>query len=194
MLKKVLFVKMFAVSLLFLYGCATVMTGAGPRETSYEDGESFPGKQTGYTYNVEKHEGRFMVYKIPQCEEMKEKIKLTRKKPRGVVFGIIEVPFFGLGVADMVVAGLVSKNSEVRTIDKNVPTGRSVSCGSKIPAPGEKLTVTIPELKITKTVVSDKDGIINLEEHLKRADGNDLMVKMCLEADKSCYWDFAHEE
>lgn len=193
MLKKVLFVKMFAVSVLFLYGCASVMTMIAPTQTTYEDGSIFPGKQTGYTYNVEKHEGRFIVYKVPQCEELKEKIKLTRKKPRGVVFGIIEVPFFGLGVADMVVAGLISKDSEIRTIQKNVTTGKTTACGSKIPAPGEKLIVDIPELKISKTVVTDKNGIINLEEHLKREDGNDLMVKMCLEADKSCYWDFTQE-
>lgn len=192
MLKRVLLLKMFAVSVLFFYGCASIITMAGPTETKKEDGSFFVGKQGGYTYNVEKHEDRFVVYKLPQCREMKEVVMLTRKKPRGVFFGILEIPLFGLGVADMVTAGMISKNSEVRTIYESKETGKDIPCGSKIPAPGEKLVVDIPELKISKTVVSDDNGIINLEEYLKGSSG-DLMVKLCLQADKSCYWDFVHE-
>lgn len=192
MLKRVLLLKMFAVSALFFYGCASIMTLAAPNQTSYEDGAVFAGAQTSYTYNVEKHEGRFVVYKVPQCKEMQEKVKLIRKKPRGVFFGILEVPLFGLGVADMVTAGLISKSSEVRTLHESVETKKTVSCGSKIPAPGEKLIVDIPELKVSKAVITDMNGIINLEEYLKEGSG-DLMVKLCLDADKSCYWDFVHE-
>lgn len=192
MLKRVLLLKLFAVSALFFYGCASVMTLAGPTQTTYEDGSVFVGAQTSFTYNVEKHEGRFVVYKVPQCKEMKERVMLTRKKPRGVFFGILEVPLFGLGVADMVTAGLISKSSEVRTIYESAETKRTVSCGSKIPAPGERLVVDIPELKVSKIVETDKNGIINLEDFLKE-DSGDLMVKLCLEADKSCYWDFVHE-
>lgn len=192
MFKRIVLLKMFAVSVLFFYGCASIITLAGPTETKKEDGSTFVGKQSGFTYNVEKHEGRFVVYKLPQCREMKEVVMLTRKKPRGVFFGIVEIPLFGLGVADMVTAGLISKQSEVRTIFESKETGKDVPCGSKIPAPGEKIVVDIPELKVSKTVVTDDNGIVNLEEYLKEGSG-ELMVKLCLQADKSCYWDFAHE-
>jgi len=147
-------------------GCASVLTQMGPLKSELKDGEKSIGEMARYSYSARVADDVIYLEKTPMCEEKREKIREMKKLPRGLFLMILEVPVFGLGVADFALTYAVIENSKEKEELAEYGTGNYIECGKKSPASGETLLIRNYYAGLEKKAVTDENASVNLDEVL----------------------------
>ena len=147
-------------------GCASVLTQMGPLKSELKDGEISIGEMARYSYSARVADDVIYLEKTPMCEEKREKIREMKKLPRGLFLMILEVPVFGLGVADFALTYAVIENSKEKEKLAEYGTGNYIECGKKSPASGETLLIRNYYAGLEKKAVTDENASVNLDEVL----------------------------
>lgn len=161
--------RLFAVIILVAVccsGCASVLTHMGPLKSELKDGEKSIGEMARYSYSLRVEDDVIYLEKKPMCKEVREKIREMKKLPRGLFLMILEIPVFGLGVADFALTYAVIENSKEQETLAEYETGNYLECGEKSPATGESLLIRNYYAGLEEKVVTDENGSVNLDEVL----------------------------
>lgn len=161
------------VSLCFLVsGCATVLTTAYKPIKETRHGETLIGDQVGFSYSLSEQKDDLLLLKQPLCRETVQMIKVERKQLHGVIPAVLEMPFFGLGLLDLVVAGAISRASVEEYPGDIVPRPQVATCGEHQPAANQSLVIQYPISVTVMDATTDQSGRIPLKL-LKPADARD---------------------
>ena len=119
-----------------------------------------------YSYSARVEDDVIYLEKTPMCEEMREKTREMKKLPRGLFLMILEIPVFGLGVADFALTYAVIENSKEKEKLAEYGTGNYLECGKKSPASGESLLIRNYWAGLEEKADTDENGSVNLDEVL----------------------------
>ncbi len=150
------------VSCLWTSGCATVLTVAYPPLEETRHGETKPGSQVAFHYVMSEEKDSLLLQKQPLCSQEIQIIKIKRKQLHGVIPAIVEVPFFGLGIADLVVAGVFTRASVEESDGGYVKGVEIMACGDLVFAPNEELIIQYPASTDVKHMRTNEKGMIPL--------------------------------
>lgn len=182
-MQKINLIKLVAVFLLLpLTGCATIMTAAAPPEMEVEPGEKVAGSPAGFHYKMEREGNEFDLQRTPLCREIAENKEVYKKRVRGVIFAVCEIPIFGLGLVDWAVAGAIANSSETTWKITREKTGKVIVCGRDEPAAGKKIILQLSDASLLPPVITDDKGGFNLDKSIKSARGYDY-INMFLKYD-----------
>jgi hypothetical protein len=88
-------------------------------------------------------------------------INIEKKQLHGVIWAVVEIPFFGLGVADLVTAGTISRLTTEVTDGGLKKTGHVKVCGEYLPAANTDVIFQFPEeLAVLRARTDDKGRIL----------------------------------
>ena len=134
-------------------GCATILTSYFPvkvKET--KQGEKILGNPVAYNYSLTERTDSFVLLRQPLCSQHIKLIAVEKKMVHGIVFAMLEVPFFGFGLFDMAMAQAASKDSVKESDAGTVNSGEIVACGNDDPASNMDLLLEFPEsISVTRT-------------------------------------------
>jgi hypothetical protein len=156
----------------FVSGCATVLTTAYKPVKETRHGETLVGDQVGFNYSLNEEKDDLLLLKQPLCRENIQMIKVERKQLHGVIPAVLEMPFFGLGLLDLVVAGVITRASVEEKPGDIVPGPKVDACGEHQPAALQSLVVQYPISLTVMDATTDQSGRIPLKL-LKPADSRD---------------------
>lgn len=151
---------LMAACCLWISGCATVLTVAYPPVEETKKGDKRAGAQIGNHYVMTEKKGGLLLQKEPLCEQEIQVINVKRKHLHGVIPAVIEIPFFGLGIADLVLAGTYTRATVEETEGGYVKGTDVVVCGELSFAPGEELIIQFPVSLEVRHVRTDEKGMI----------------------------------
>lgn len=151
----------FLASCFFLNACATALTISGtPLKEVVLDEERNNGRLITTNYQLIEGTKEFTLLEKPYCmETAKEKI-IFKKRLRGVIPAIFEIPLYGLGLLDLVIAKQYSKNTVREEEGSVVETGSIIECGDYKPVVNAELIVQCPETGQIVYVSTDSSGEI----------------------------------
>lgn len=154
---------LFACSL-FASGCATVLTVANPPITETRHGDTLQGDPIGFNYAMTEEKNDLVLQKQPVCQQKIQLVNVKRKRLHGIIPAVIEMPFFGLGLLDIVVAGTITRG----TIDEepgDIINGSWItSCGKFQPAVNQEVLIQYPVSVTVKDVKTDEAGRISMKD------------------------------
>lgn len=151
----------FLICSVFTSGCATVLTHSFPPVTETKKGESIQGDITGYTYSVSETKDGLTLMRQPLCREKIQITEVKRKQLHGVMGALLEIPFFGLGIFDLVTAGVYTKVT-LEEIPKDPIPGSGLSpCGDMEPVPDFPVVIQYPASVTTKHIQTGQNGEIS---------------------------------
>lgn len=159
---KNLLMTIVAACCLWTSGCATVLTVAYPPVEETRKGDVRPGSQIGHHYVISEEKGGLLLQKEPLCVQEVQVINVKRKQLHGVIPAVIEIPFFGLGIADLVVAGTYTRATIEETDGGYVKGNQVLACGDLAFAPNEELILQFPVSLEVRRVTTDEKGMIPL--------------------------------
>jgi len=152
-------------------GCSSVLTYLGPLKSELKDGDTTVGEFSYYQYDYHAIKNTISLNKIPMCQQMKQKLRVMQKQRRGLYMALLEMPFFGLGLFDMLRSyAIVDDSRRVIPLAK-YPTGEAVECGKKMPAANETLIIKNKERGIEATAQTDPTGEVDLSKVLPEVSG-----------------------
>ncbi len=149
-----------AACCLWTSGCATVLTIAYPPVEETRKGDVRPGHQIGHHYVMTEEKDGLLLQKEPLCAQEIQVINVKRKRLHGVIPAIIEIPFFGLGIADLVVAGTYTRATVEESDGGYVKGSEVLTCGDLEFAPNEELILQFPVSMDVRHVTTDEKGLI----------------------------------
>jgi len=152
-------------------GCSSVLTYLGPLKSELKDGDTTVGDLSHYQYDYHAIKNTISLKKIPMCRQMTQKLRVMQKQRRGFYMALLEMPFFGLGLFDMLRSyAIVDESRRVIPLAK-YPTGEAVECGKKMPAANETLIIKNQERGIEATAQTDPTGGVDLSKVLPAVTG-----------------------
>ena len=152
-------------------GCSSVLTYLGPLKSELKDGDTTVGDLSYYQYDYHAIKNTISLKKIPMCRQMTQKLRVMQKQRRGFYMALLEMPFFGLGLFDMLRSyAIVDESRRVIPLAK-YPTGEAVACGKKMPAANETLIIKNQERGIEATAQTDPTGVVDLSKALPAVSG-----------------------
>lgn len=154
------FISIIAISL-SAGGCATILTMTTPPVEEITLGKKGLGEEISSNYKFVENKQVGTLLKQPYCLETAQQEIMTRRRMHGVVPALVEIPIYGLGLIDLISAGVYSKASEELTIGNYVETGAIVECGEFKPVPGMTLYVQCAATSQMKSVKTDADGNVD---------------------------------
>ncbi|MFP4392884.1 MAG: hypothetical protein ACLFOA_08240 [Desulfohalobiaceae bacterium] len=159
--------------LLLTQGCASTYTAVAPSHTHQEKKDTSLGDPEDYTYKLQEQTNKYSykVYKSPLCPELVHIQEITKKRPRGFLFAVAEMPLYGLGLVDWVLAHAIAQESEQTNKTWKEPTGRVIQCGAKQPAPRQKILLQLPRREEQLVQRTDKEGLLHLHSCLQNYSG-----------------------
>ncbi len=160
-------------------GCSSFLTYVGPAKSELKNGETIAGDFSKFDYDYHAMGNRIVVEKTPMCNEKIEKLRVTAKQRRGLYLAILEMPFFGLGLFDMLRSYAIVEQS--RRVEKlgTYDTGETVACGTPQPADEEVLIIQNAEAGLDRRAPTNAEGVVDLDEVLAGVDGPvDLTIKL----------------
>ena len=175
--------------LLFAMGCASALTMMTPRVEEVSYGDKGVGERINVVYMLEEDKGVYTLTRQPYCKETEEEIQISRKRPRGFIIAICELPLYGLGILDYMVAKIYANGSEKELGRVTVDSGEITPCGDVEKAPGEEVLLQFPDSERVKQLLTDDKASLQLEELLKekiqdlqinvfvKTEGNILYIK-----------------
>ncbi|BCS98438.1 hypothetical protein DSLASN_40700 [Desulfoluna limicola] len=163
--------------LLFAMGCASALTMSAPRVEEVTYGETGVGERINVVYMLEEEEGMYTLSRQPYCKETVEEIQLSRKRTRGFIVALCELPLYGLGILDYIVAKIYANASEEELGRLPVASGGVVPCGDVEQAPGEKVLLQFPDSERVKELLTDDKASLHLEELLNEK-SRDLQINV----------------
>lgn len=177
----------YILSFVFLSSCATVITSSMPPYKFEKKGETKLGPVTTYDFDVEYLGGsKLKIYETPICMILQKSILVEKKQTRGAITALVELPIFGLGLADFVLADVIAENSK-KEIDKGfIPSGKFKICGQKSPLKSAKIVIQFPISMSVVDTYTDSSGILHLEEFIKAY--HDNILNLFVKKDDSIYY------
>lgn len=152
-------------------GCSSVLTYLGPLKSELKDGETTVGDLSHYQYGYHAIKNTITLKKIPMCDQMRQKLRVMQKQRRGLYMALLEMPFFGLGLFDMLRSyAIVDESRRVLPLAK-YPTGETVQCGKEMPAADESLIIKNEEKGIEVRAKTDPSGEVDLSMVLPEVSG-----------------------
>lgn len=175
----------FAIILLAVScsGCASVLTQMGPLKSELKDGDTSTGEFDRYEYSAEAEKDVIYLEKTPMCEEKREKIRVMKKMPRGLLIMLLEIPVYGLGLIDMMYTYSIIEHSRKEVALAEYETGNLVECGKKEPAEGETLFIKNFGGDINEKAVTDENGAVDLQEVMPGDLSGYITLRISLEVD-----------
>jgi hypothetical protein len=152
------------IFLFFSTGCATVSTILRPPVHETKQGVLITGDKTSWNYNAKQVISDLLIEKQPLCSQNREIIHIKKKQLDGVIPALVEIPFFGFGIVDLVTAGTISLASSEETHKEYVATPFKIICGPFEPASGEDIMVQFTDTLKTVHIRTDAGGKIPLKE------------------------------
>lgn len=141
-------------------GCATVLTVANPPLTETRNGESVLSDPVGFNYVLIEEKDDFLLEKQPLCGQKVQLMDVKRKQLHGVIPAVVEIPLFGLGLLDLVVAGIYTR-ATMDVQPNGLIDGPEVSvCGDFEPVSDQAVFVQYPVSITSKTLSTDETGRI----------------------------------
>ena len=157
--------------LVSLAGCSTVITLASPPEFFEEPGPRQLGAPVGADRELVVSEAGYHVFRTPHCPVEERVRKVRRKRQRGILLAVLEVPLYGLGVADWILAYTIAETSREEKWLPPCPTGDVVPCGERVPAAGERVVLQFSDTGDQVVTRTDMEGGFDPESVLGRSDG-----------------------
>lgn len=184
------FLKFFAVIVIAVScsGCAAVVTHMGPLKSELKDGEAETGEFDHYSYSYTAEDNMVYLEKTPMCEQVREKIRVMKKKRRGLYFILAEIPLYGLGLVDMIYTYSISEHSRKEVPLAKYGTGTFAECGRKRPASGETLLIRNYREGIKERAETGEDGSVDLDEMLPGDVSGHTTFRISLEGDNPFYF------
>lgn len=148
-------------SCLFLNACATALTMAAPpvKEVLLEE-MTKPGRQVSSNYRLIEGAKEVTILMQPYCMETSQERIIHRKRIHGVIPAVIEIPLYGLGLVDLVIAKQLVIRSVKEEKGQVVETGSIIECGDYRPAANAELVVQCPETGQIAHVMTGASGEI----------------------------------
>jgi len=170
-------------------GCSSVLTYLGPLKSELKDGDTTVGNFSHYQYDYHAIKNTISLKKIPMCEQMRQKLRVMQKQRRGLYMALLEMPFFGLGLFDMLRSyAIVDESRRVIPLAK-YPTGEAAQCGKKMPAANETLIIENPEKGIEAAAKTDQTGVVDLSKVLPDVSG---VVELQIQLEKKPSFSFSY--
>ena len=170
-------------------GCSSVLTYLGPLKSELKDGDTTVGDFSHYQYDYHAIKNTISLKKIPMCAQMRQKLRVMQKQRRGLYMALLEMPFFGLGLFDMLRSyAIVDESRRVIPLAK-YPTGEAVQCGKKMPAANETLIIENPEKGIEAAAKTDQTGVVDLSKVLPDVSG---VVELQIQLEKKPSFSFSY--
>ena len=145
-------------------GCSSVLTYLGPLKSEMVDGDTSVGEFSHYTYDYHAIKNTIFLKKVPMCHQMQQKLRVMEKQRRGLYIALLEMPFFGLGLFDMLRSyAIVEESRKVIPLAK-YKTGEVVQCGKKTAAGSEPLIIRNVDKGIEKKAVTNETGVLALNK------------------------------
>lgn len=176
-----------ALCSVFTSGCATVLTQSFPPVTEIKRGESIPGDVTGYTYTVSETKDGLTLMRQPLCRENIQITEVKRKRLHGVMWAVLEIPFYGLGIADLVTAGVYTRATMEETPKDPIPGTMVSPCGDIEPAPDLPVVIQYPSSLTKIHMRTDQNGKIPFSA-IKREDEQDNRLTLFVDDPKGLYY------
>ena len=150
-------------SLLFIMGCATGLTMMAPRVEDVEYGEKGAGEEINVVYSLNEDEGAYTLTRQPHCKETVEEINVSRKRPRGFIIALCEIPLYGLGIVDYLVAKVYANSSREELGRTTVDSGEILSCGGEALAANKTVVLQCPDTNRIEHLLTDDSARIPIE-------------------------------
>ncbi len=146
-----------------LSGCSSVLTYLGPVQHELADGETFTGDLVEYDYEVYGDNSRLHFMKTPMCKKIVEKVRVSKKQRRGLYLAVLELPFFGLGLLDMLRSyAIVEESRRVEPVGR-FETGEQLACNGREPAANEIFIIKDNVKDLNVTAETDSKGNLDLK-------------------------------
>ncbi|MGM0453774.1 MAG: hypothetical protein ACQERN_11475 [Thermodesulfobacteriota bacterium] len=143
-------------------GCSSVLTYFGPLKSKLADGDTHVGEFAEYDYQLQGQFGILYVAKTPMCKQLVQKLRVAQKQRRGVYMAIIEMPFFGLGLFDLLRSyAIVEESRKVEPLAR-YHTGKLMACNGQQPAAEESFVIRNKARQISITAKTNAEGALNL--------------------------------
>lgn len=165
------------LSLPLAMGCASALTMAAPRVEEVNYGEKGVGQRINVVYMLQEDEGIYTLTRQPYCKETVEEIQVSRKRPRGFILALCELPLYGLGAVDYLVAKIYAGASEEELGRLIADSGEVIPCGEVEKAAGEQVLLQFPDAKRVERLLTDDNATLQLEALLKEK-GQDLQINV----------------
>lgn len=147
-------------------GCSSVLTYFGPLKSNLADGDTHVGEFAEYDYQLQGRVDILYVTKTPMCKQLVQKLRVAKKQRRGVYMAIIEMPFFGLGLFDLLRSyAIVEESRKVEPLAR-YHTGKLIACNGRQPAAEESFVIRNEARQINITAETNARGALNLAEVL----------------------------
>lgn len=144
-------------------GCATTLTTLSPRTTKVVNAEKRVGALHEFQYRYDFINGAIELEKTPMCGELAKADRISEKRIIGYGPALLEMPFFGLGLLDILSARAISESSREVTPLAEYETGKLLACGKPQPAADEALIIENPADKKYWAARTDQNGRIDLK-------------------------------
>ena len=166
---KYLLILVMAVS---LSGCATALTFFSPTSSELVQGKKTAGAFNSYEYQYAVRNNKIYIERTPLCNQVTQVMRVEQKREKGYGPAMLEMPLFGLGLVDIANAHAISVNSRKVTPLDAYNTGKLMTCGARQPAANEEVIIENQGLNLYRTVKTDKNGVLNLDNILSGVNEN----------------------
>jgi hypothetical protein len=143
-------------------GCATVLTIAFPPLHETKHGEIKTADVVAHNYTLSESKTDLILEKQPLCAQKVQVIHVKRKQLHGVVPAMVEIPFFGFGIFDLVMAGCFTLATKEEIPGEFVDIPDMVICGPVQPAPDEELVLQFTDSLATVRIRTNEYGRLPL--------------------------------
>jgi hypothetical protein len=162
-------------SLLCAMGCASGLTMMAPRVEEMTYGYKGVGERITVVYMLQEKKGVYTLTRQPYCKETVEEIQISRKRPRGFILALCELPLYGLGAVDYLVAKIYANASDEELGRITANSGEILPCGEVEQAPNEEILLQFADSKRIQRLLTDNQATLQLEELLKEK-SRDLQI------------------
>lgn len=153
-----LYIVILCCTCLCASGCATILTCSFPKVKDTLKGEKIIGDQVDYHYSLTESKDTLVLQRQPLCSEKIKIINVEKHQLHGVIPAMVEIPFFGLGIFDLVIAGSVSRATMVESDGGTIKSSEVVVCGDYAPVPNKVLIIQFPESFTISHLTTDEKG------------------------------------
>ncbi len=172
-------------------GCASFLTLMSPVQSEIVVGEKSVGDFNKYQYQYKIRSNQIVLSKVPLCTEKARAYRKAQKREIGYGPALLEMPFFGLGLIDMVNAYAIADDSKKQYPLAEYETGELLTCGSPEPAAGEAVIIENKQRTICRKGFTDSNGILDLDTILSDISGA-VRYTVYLESDHTVRFSYVY--
>jgi hypothetical protein len=148
-------------------GCASFLTLMSPVQSEIVTGEKTTGDFSKYHYQCQIRAGHLILSKVPMCNETAKVFRKAGKRQIGYGPALLEMPFFGLGLIDIISAHAISDYSKREYLLAEYDTGELLACGEPVPAAHETVILESRNGEFLRKSITDANGMLNISTLLK---------------------------